>query len=118
MLREWRTAVEHAEFKDFNHIREMFNSADYVPPYTVFDIGGNNYRLVVVVNMKLAQRDPVPLSLGERAGERETGMTSFIIRGGAIAMPVRYRFKKVFVHQVMTHREYDNWNKLYRKGKV
>jgi mRNA interferase HigB len=51
---------------------------DYVPPYTIFDIGGNNYRLVVIV---------------------------------------RYRFKKVFVHKVMTHREYDDWNKLYRKGK-
>ncbi len=25
-------------------------------------------------NVKLAQRNPIPLSLGERAGERETGM--------------------------------------------
>ena len=31
---------------------------------------------------------------------------------------VRYRFNKVFVQKVMTHREYDDWNKLYRKGKV
>lgn len=79
VLREWHTAVEHAEFRDFNHVRTMFNSADYVPPYTVFDIGGNKFRLVVIV---------------------------------------RYGFKKVFLHKVMTHREYDNWNKLYRKGKV
>lgn len=79
VLREWHSVVEHADFRDFNHVRAMFGSADYVPPYTIFDIGGNNYRLVVIV---------------------------------------RYRFKKVFVHQVMTHREYDNWNKLYRKGKV
>jgi mRNA interferase HigB len=78
VLREWNTVVEHAEFIDFNHVREFFNSADYVPPYTVFDVGGNNYRLVVIV---------------------------------------RYRFKKVFVHKVMTHSEYDNWNKRYRKGK-
>ena len=76
VLREWHTIVENI---DFNHARSVFNSADYVPPYTVFDVGGNNYRLVVIV---------------------------------------RYRFKKVFVHQVMTHREYDDWNKLYRKGKV
>lgn len=79
VLREWHTVVEHAEFKDFNQIRELFNSADYVPPYTVFDVGGNNYRLVI---------------------------------------SVEYRFKKVFVRYVMTHREYDNWSKLYRKGKV
>lgn len=77
VLREWHSVVEHAEFADFNDVREFFNSADYVPPYMVFDVGGNNYRLVVIV---------------------------------------RYRFKKVFAHKVMTHREYDNWNKLYRKG--
>ncbi len=79
VLREWHTAVEHAAFKDFNEVRAMFNSADYVPPYTVFDIGGNNFRLVVVI---------------------------------------QYKFKKVYVREVMTHREYDDWCKLYRKGKV
>lgn len=79
VLREWHTIAENIDSKDFNHVRSVFNSADYVPPYTVFDVGGNNYRLVVIV---------------------------------------RYRFKKVFVHQVMTHRQYDDWNKLYRKGKV
>lgn len=79
VLQEWHTIVENIDFKDFNHVRSVFNSADYVLPYTVFDVGGNNYRLVVVV---------------------------------------RYRFKKVFVHQVMTHREYDDRNKHYRKGKV
>lgn len=78
VLRAWHTVVEHADFEDFNRVREMFNSADYVPPYTVFDVGGNNYRLVVIV---------------------------------------RYKFKKVFVHKVMTHREYDDWSKRYRKGK-
>lgn len=35
-----------------------------------------------------------------------------------VVVIVRYRFKKVFVHKVLTHREYDDWNKLYRKGKV
>lgn len=79
VLREWHSVVEHVEFKDFNHVREFFNFADYVAPYTVFNVGGNNYRLVAIV---------------------------------------RYRFKKVFVQKVMTHREYDGWNKLYRKGKV
>ena len=34
-----------------------------------------------------------------------------------LVVVVRYRFKKIFVHKVMTHREYDDWNKLYRKGK-
>jgi mRNA interferase HigB len=79
MLREWHTVVENTEFRDFNHLREYFNSADYVAPYTIFNIAGNNFRLVVIV---------------------------------------RYSFKRVYVHQVMTHREYDDWNKLYRQGKT
>lgn len=79
VLKLWHSVVENAEFKDFNQVREMFNSADYVPPYTVFDVGGNNYRLIVIV---------------------------------------AYRFKKIFVRHVMTHREYDDWNKRYRKGKA
>ena len=33
-------------------------------------------------------------------------------------LAIRYTNGKVFVHKVMTHREYDDWNKLYRKGKV
>jgi mRNA interferase HigB len=36
LLCEWHSVVEHAEFRDFNHIREFFNSVDYVPPYTIF----------------------------------------------------------------------------------
>lgn len=79
VLRGWYSVMEQVEFRDFHHVREFFNSADYVPPYTVFDVGGNNFRVVVIV---------------------------------------RYRFKKVFVQEVMTHREYDHWSKLYRKGKV
>lgn len=78
-LRGWHSVMEQVEFSDFHHVREFFNSADYVPPYTVFDVGGNNYRVIVII---------------------------------------RYRFKKVFVQRVMTHREYDHWNKLYPKGKV
>lgn len=35
-------------------------------------------------NVKLAKRDPAPLSLGER----ETGMVGFISKGGIFAMPV------------------------------
>lgn len=53
VLREWHTIVEHTEFKDFDHIREFFNSADYVRPYTIFNIGGNNYRLVAAVHYNL-----------------------------------------------------------------
>jgi len=39
--------------------------------------------------VNLAKRDLVPLALGERAGERVTGVASLIIRDGMIAMTVR-----------------------------
>ncbi len=78
-LRLWHSIVEQTEFRDFGHIREFYNSADYVPPFVVFDVAGNNYRVVVVV---------------------------------------QYRAKRVYVREVMTHREYDAWCKRYRQGKV
>lgn len=54
-LREWHSIVEHVKFRDFSLVREFFNSADYAPPYTVFDVGGNNYRLVVVVRYRFGK---------------------------------------------------------------
>ena len=78
-LRNWHTIAEHSGFTDFTELKQSFRSADYVPPSTVFDVGGNNFRVVVIV----------------------------LDRDG-----------KMFVRWVMTHREYDNWCKLYRKGKV
>lgn len=78
-LRQWHSIVENTTFTDFHNVREFFRSADYVSPYVVFDIGGNNFRLVVVI---------------------------------------LYRGKKVYVREVMTHREYEVWCKVYRKGKI
>lgn len=80
VLKDWHSVVlEKSTAKDFNELKNTFNSADYVPPHTVFGVGGNNYRVIVVV---------------------------------------QYKFKKVYIREVMTHREYDNWNKRHRKGKV
>ena len=49
-LRHWHTVVEKTAFSDFNDLRNTFPSADYVRPYTVFNIGGNNFRLVAAVH--------------------------------------------------------------------
>ena len=78
-LRQWHSIVEQTDFRDFGHLREFFRSADYVPPYVVFDVAGNNYRVVVVA---------------------------------------QYRAQRMYVREVMTHREYDDWCKRYRKRKV
>ncbi len=37
-------------FFDFNELRETFASADYVDGLTVFNIGGNKYRLIASIH--------------------------------------------------------------------
>lgn len=78
-LRNWHTVAEHSNFSELADLKRSFGSADYVPPYTVFNVGGNSFRVVVII---------------------------------------RYRDRKIFVRWVMTHPEYDEWCKRYRKGKV
>jgi mRNA interferase HigB len=41
--------VRKVRWKDFVHVRATFNSADQVGPLTVFDIGGNKYRLIAEI---------------------------------------------------------------------
>lgn len=79
VLRAWHTVLEQSELDNFAGLKAAFRSADYAAPYTIFDVGGNNYRVITVV---------------------------------------RYRASKVFIRWVMTHRQYDQWNKLYRKDEV
>ena len=78
-MRNWHTLMEQTKLVDSNHVKTVFSSADYVKPYTIFDVGGNNFRVITVIH---------------------------------------YNTGKVFIRWVLTHREYDEWCKLYRKGKV
>ncbi len=44
------------EANAFNHLvdlKKVFGNADYVKPYTVFDISGNKYRLIAQVSYAL-----------------------------------------------------------------
>jgi mRNA interferase HigB len=50
LLTSWFRVLERNEFRDFHSIRSAFRSADYVAPFTVFDVGGNRYRVVTVVH--------------------------------------------------------------------
>ena len=54
-LREWLREMEHSTFSDFTSIRAVWPSADYVDGLTVFNIGGNKYRLVVSIPYKRGQ---------------------------------------------------------------
>ena len=49
-LQAWYRAMESEVFADFNNLRETFASADYVDGLTVFNIGGNKYRLIAVIH--------------------------------------------------------------------
>ena len=78
-LRNWHTVIEHSTLEDFNHLKQIYNSVDYVKPYTIFDVAGNNLRLIAVIH---------------------------------------YNMERVYVRHVFTHREYDDWSKLFKQGKV
>jgi mRNA interferase HigB len=49
-LQAWYRIMESAVFKDFNALKSVFGNADYVDGLTVFDIGGNKYRLIAAIH--------------------------------------------------------------------
>lgn len=49
-LEAWYRLVNMSSFDNFADVRQSFNSADYVTPYTVFDVGGNNFRVIAVIH--------------------------------------------------------------------
>jgi mRNA interferase HigB len=49
-LSAWFRLMESTHFSEFGAIKRTFGAADYVAPYTVFDTGGNKYRLIVVIH--------------------------------------------------------------------
>jgi mRNA interferase HigB len=49
-LLSWHKTMKACTAKNFSELKLTFTSADYVPKkYTVFDIGGNDYRIVTVI---------------------------------------------------------------------
>ena len=49
-LAAWFRLMERSDLGDFNATKRAFGTADYVAPYTVFNVGGNNYRVITVVH--------------------------------------------------------------------
>ncbi|HEY7319128.1 MAG TPA: type II toxin-antitoxin system HigB family toxin [Candidatus Binatia bacterium] len=52
-LESWTQIMESNSFKHFVELKKTFGSADQVKPHTVFDISGNKYRLIAVVDYAL-----------------------------------------------------------------
>lgn len=49
-LLAWYRIVSTSDFANFTEIRQMFNSADYISPVTIFDIAGNNFRVIAAIH--------------------------------------------------------------------
>lgn len=48
-LRAWFSRVEQAQWQNFAEVRREFPTADQVKRLTVFNISGNNYRLITCI---------------------------------------------------------------------
>lgn len=50
-LLAWEQAIKQTDYKSFNALKRTFPSVDYVyHRYTIFDIGGNKYRLITEID--------------------------------------------------------------------
>ena len=46
----WYRVAKRADWTSFADVKQSFNTADFVAPNVVFDIGGNKYRLIAEMN--------------------------------------------------------------------
>ena len=49
-LEYWYKIVNNTNFSNFDHLRRVFPSADQVGKFTVFNIAGNNFRLIAAIH--------------------------------------------------------------------
>ncbi len=49
-LLRWYKIMQQTDFEGFNHLRNTFPSVDKVGDLCIFNIGGNNYRLIASIH--------------------------------------------------------------------
>ena len=49
-LIRWHAIVRKTDYASFSELRRTFPSADQAGKFTVFNIGGNKYRLIVAIH--------------------------------------------------------------------
>ena len=49
-MQAWRKLIERGTFGGFADLRRVFNSADRVGDYFVFNVAGNRYRLIAAIH--------------------------------------------------------------------
>ena len=51
-LKQWKKAVQEVQWTNFPDVRSTFNTADWVDGKIVFDIKGNDYRLIAIASFE------------------------------------------------------------------
>jgi len=51
-ISEWYKVATHEAWRNLSDVRKVYPHADFVAPYTVFNIKGNNYRLIVKIEYR------------------------------------------------------------------
>jgi mRNA interferase HigB len=51
-LAEWHKIAKHATWTNIVDVRKVYPHADFVDPYTVFNIKGDSYRLIVKIEYR------------------------------------------------------------------
>lgn len=51
-ISEWYKIAKNAEWQNLTEVKRVYPHADYVAPYTVFNIKGNEYRLIVKIEYR------------------------------------------------------------------
>ena len=51
-LISWRKVFEKSAFSDIHAVRAALPIADFADPHTVFNIKGNNYRLITIIHYR------------------------------------------------------------------
>ena len=51
-LQHWANATESADWQSTVGVRNTFNSADFVGEFTVFNVGGNKYRIIAFIHYR------------------------------------------------------------------
>lgn len=49
VLIEWIQTVRNADWNDFSDVRQTFNHADIYKRCVIFDVGGNKYRIITMI---------------------------------------------------------------------
>lgn len=49
-LAEWYITMQATDAKTLTELRKKFNSVGHVHGYTIFNVGGNNYRLIIAIH--------------------------------------------------------------------